>query len=80
MSRIARDQLAPYVSYASAGMAAMDVLQYLRDQAYLAAVLGNIELGAEFRPQAGIRALRALSSPAAPAQRPTCPPCRWTPT
>src|SRR5262245_47316537 len=31
MSRIARDQLAPYVSYASAGMAVMDVLHYLRD-------------------------------------------------
>lgn len=31
MGRIARDQLAPYVSYASAGMAAMDVLHYLRD-------------------------------------------------
>ena len=52
MSRIARDQLAPYVSYASAGMAAMDVLHYLRDQVYLAAVLGNIELGAEFRRRA----------------------------
>jgi uncharacterized protein len=46
MSRIARDQLAPYVSYSSAGMAAMDVLHYLRDQVYLAAALGNVELGA----------------------------------
>jgi hypothetical protein len=52
MSRIARDQLAPYVSYASAGMAAMDVLHYLRDQVYLAAAVGNIELGAEFRRRA----------------------------
>ena len=49
MGRLARDQLAPYVSYASAGMAAMDVLQYLREQAYLAAVTGNIQLGEEFR-------------------------------
>ena len=39
MGRIARDQLAPYVSYASAGMAAMDVLHYLREQSYLAAAL-----------------------------------------
>jgi hypothetical protein len=49
MGRIARDQLAPYVSYASAGMAAMDVLHYLRDQVYLAALAGDIELGDEFR-------------------------------
>jgi tetratricopeptide (TPR) repeat protein len=49
MGRIARDQLAPYVSYASAGMAAMDVLHYLRDQAYLAAALGNITLGEAYR-------------------------------
>jgi uncharacterized protein len=52
MGRIARDQLAPYVSYASAGMAAMDVLHYLRDQVYLAAVAGNITLGEEFRRRA----------------------------
>jgi tetratricopeptide (TPR) repeat protein len=49
MGRIARDQLAPYVSYASAGMGVMDVLHYLRDQAYLAAALGNISLGEAFR-------------------------------
>jgi tetratricopeptide (TPR) repeat protein len=49
MGRIARDQLAPYVSYASAGMAAMDVLHYLRDQAYLAVLAGDIALGEEFR-------------------------------
>ncbi len=49
MGRIARDQLAPYVSYASAGMAVMDVLHYLRDQVYLSAALGNIQLGEEFR-------------------------------
>ena len=51
MGRIARDQLAPYVSYASSGMAVMDVLHYLRDQVYLSAALGNIQLGAEFRRQ-----------------------------
>jgi uncharacterized protein len=49
MGRIARDQLAPYVSYASAGMAVMDVLHYLRDQVYLSAALGDIQLGDEFR-------------------------------
>ncbi len=49
LGRIARDQLAPYVSYASAGMAAMDVMHHLRDQAYLAAALGNITLGEAFR-------------------------------
>ena len=49
MGRLARDQLAPYVSYASAGMAAMDVLHYLRDQALLSAALGQIELGEAFR-------------------------------
>jgi hypothetical protein len=52
MGRIARDQLAPYVSYASAGMAAMDVLHYLRDQVYLSAALGDIQLGEEFRRRA----------------------------
>jgi tetratricopeptide (TPR) repeat protein len=55
MSRIARDQLAPYVSYSSAGMAAMDVLHYLRDHVYLAAALGNLELGAEFRRRAAFQ-------------------------
>ncbi|HEU4516003.1 MAG TPA: TPM domain-containing protein, partial [Steroidobacteraceae bacterium] len=49
MSRIARDQLAPYVSYAIAGMAVMDVLHYLKDQAYLSAAVGDIELGEAFR-------------------------------
>lgn len=49
MGRLARDQLAPYASYAIAGMAVMDVLHYLRDQVYLSAALGNIQLGEEFR-------------------------------
>src|SRR5262245_56440786 len=49
MGRIARDQLAPYVSYASAGMAVMDVLHYLRDQVYLSAALGDIQVGEEVR-------------------------------
>jgi uncharacterized protein len=47
--RIARDQLAPYVSYAASGMAVMDVLHYLRDQIYLSAAVGDIQLGEEFR-------------------------------
>lgn len=55
MGRLARDQLAPYASYASAGMAVMDVLHYLRDQVYLAAVTGNITLGEEFRRRAAFK-------------------------
>ena len=44
MGRLARDQLAPYVAYGAAGMAVMDVLQYLREQALLAAAAGNLEI------------------------------------
>ncbi len=44
MGRIARDQLAPYASYGVAGMAAMDVLHYLRDHVYAAAAIGNLQL------------------------------------
>jgi len=44
MSRVARDQLAPYVSYGSAGMAVMDVMHYLRDYALVAAVRGDLKL------------------------------------
>jgi hypothetical protein len=49
MSRLARNQLAPYTSYGVAGMAVMDVLHYLRDQVYLSAALGNLELGENYR-------------------------------
>jgi hypothetical protein len=55
MGRFARDQLAPYTAYAIAGMAVMDVLHYLRDQVYLAAVAGNITLGEEFRRRAAFK-------------------------
>ena len=44
MSRVARDQLAPYVSYGAAGMAVMDVLHYLKDYALLAAARGNLDI------------------------------------
>src|SRR5690349_23925407 len=44
MSRVARDQLAPYVSYGSAGMAVMDVMHYLRDYALMAAARGDLQL------------------------------------
>ncbi|HEU5133883.1 MAG TPA: TPM domain-containing protein [Steroidobacteraceae bacterium] len=44
MGRLARDQLAPYVAYGAAGMAVMDVLHYLREQALLAAAAGNLEI------------------------------------
>ena len=49
MGRIARDQLAPYVSYSTAGMAVMDVMHYLRDHVYLSAALGRLELPADLR-------------------------------
>jgi hypothetical protein len=49
LSRIAREQLAPYASYGAAGMAVMDVLHYLRDHVQLAAALGNLELAEDFR-------------------------------
>jgi tetratricopeptide (TPR) repeat protein len=53
MGRIARDQLAPYTSYAIAGMAVMDVLHYLRDHVYLSAALGNLELDENLRAKPG---------------------------
>jgi tetratricopeptide (TPR) repeat protein len=49
MSRVARDQLAPYVSYGSAGMAVMDVVHYLRDYALIAAVRGDLHLPENLR-------------------------------
>jgi tetratricopeptide (TPR) repeat protein len=49
MSRIARDQLAPYASYGVAGMAVMDVLHYLRDHVYLSAALGRLNLPEDLR-------------------------------
>ena len=49
MSRIARDQLAPYASYGVAGMAVMDVLHYLRDHVYLSAALGRLSLPEDLR-------------------------------
>ncbi len=79
MGRIARDQLAPYVSYASAGMAAMDVLHYLRDQAYLAAALGNITLGEEFRTRPAFADYERFVSGGAGAKT-ASPTCRWTRT
>jgi tetratricopeptide (TPR) repeat protein len=49
MSRIARDQLAPYTSYGAAGMAVTDVLHYLRDHVTLSAALGELELAEDLR-------------------------------
>jgi tetratricopeptide (TPR) repeat protein len=49
MSRLARNQLAPYTSYGAAGMAVMDVVHYLRDHVYLSAALGNLTLSDDFR-------------------------------
>jgi tetratricopeptide (TPR) repeat protein len=49
MSRIAREQLAPYASYGAAGMAVMDVLHYLRDHVQLSVALGDLELPEDLR-------------------------------
>ena len=68
MGRLARDQLAPYVSYASAGMAVMDVLHYLRDEALLAAARGDIQLGEEFRRRPAFAAYRRFASGGAGAK------------
>jgi hypothetical protein len=68
--RIARDQLAPYVSYAAAGMAVMDVLHYLRDQTLLSAALGNIELGEEYRRQPAYADIKRYLSGGAGARTP----------
>jgi tetratricopeptide (TPR) repeat protein len=68
MGRIARDQLAPYVSYASAGMAVMDVLHYLRDQVYLSASMGDIRLGEEFRRRPAFEAYERFVSGGAGAK------------
>jgi hypothetical protein len=51
MSRIARDQLAPYASYGAAGMAVMDVLHYLRDHVLLSAALGELELPEDLKAE-----------------------------
>jgi tetratricopeptide (TPR) repeat protein len=66
--RIARDQLAPYVSYAAAGMAVMDVLFYLRDQIYLSAAIGDIQLGEEFRRQQAFEDIKRYLSGGAGAR------------
>ena len=55
MGRIARDQLAPYTSYAIAGMAVMDVLHYLRDQVYVGAAVGNLTLAENYRRKPAYR-------------------------
>ena len=55
MGRIARDQLAPYTSYAIAGMAVMDVLHYLRDQVYVGAAVGNLTLAENYRRRPAYR-------------------------
>jgi hypothetical protein len=68
MSRIARDQLAPYTSYGIAGMAVMDVLHYLRDQVYLSAALGNLELGENYRRNPGFREYQKFTSGGAGAR------------
>ena len=61
-------------------MAAMDVLQYLREQAYLAAVTGNIQLGEEFRRKGRPFSPYARFLSGGAGARQSFPRCRWTPT
>jgi tetratricopeptide (TPR) repeat protein len=68
MSRIARNQLAPYTSYGIAGMAVMDVLHYLRDQVFLSAALGNLELGENYRRNSGFAEAQKYTSGGAGAR------------
>jgi tetratricopeptide (TPR) repeat protein len=49
MGQLARDQLAPYTSYAAAGMALMDVLHYLRDHVLLSVALERLSLPENFK-------------------------------
>ncbi len=62
MSRIARDQLAPYASYGAAGMATMDVLHYLRDHVQLSAALGELALPEDLQADAGYSEYRRFVS------------------
>lgn len=49
MGRLARDQLAPYVSYSAAGMAVMDVMHYLRDHVMLSVALDRLSMPANLK-------------------------------
>ncbi len=49
VGRITDGQLAPYAAYRAAGMAAMDVLNLLKDLAFLRAISGEFDLSAEYR-------------------------------
>ena len=68
MGRIARDQLAPYVSYGAAGMAVMDVLHYLRDHVYVAAALGNVQLYESYKNNAAYMEVEKFTSGGAGAR------------
>jgi tetratricopeptide (TPR) repeat protein len=52
LSRLARDQLAPYASHRALGMAVMDVLHFLRTRALDAMIAGELELTG--RPSPGL--------------------------
>jgi len=49
VNRLAQDQLVPYASYSSSGMAVMDVLHHMKDYAYYKAARGEFELNEVFR-------------------------------
>jgi TPM domain len=55
VGRIAADQLAPYVSYHTAGMAVMDVVHELKDFVYLRAIQGGLALGQAYRERPEFR-------------------------
>jgi tetratricopeptide (TPR) repeat protein len=68
MSRIARDQLAPYTSYGAAGMAAMDVLHYLRDHVQLSAALGELAVPEDLQAKTAYHEYRQFVSGGAGAR------------
>ncbi len=49
LSRVARDQLAPYASYSALGMAVMDVYHQLKDYLFVRAAQGELALSQRFR-------------------------------
>jgi tetratricopeptide (TPR) repeat protein len=70
VSRLARDQLAPYASHRAAGMAVMDVVHFLRDRLLDAAASGDLVLADSVRSSDRLSRLLAGHSGGAGAQAP----------
>jgi hypothetical protein len=68
VSRIARDQLAPYASYSALGMAVMDVLHFLKDTAFEQVAAGALSVAPRFRERKETRERLAYLSGGAGAQ------------